>query len=379
MPTLLSNYDMHGLTLANRVAMAPMTRCRAQIRGLPTALTAEYYVQRASAGLIVTEATNVSSGSASFENAPGIYTNEQVEAWREVVKQVHAAGGRMFLQLWHGGRVGSYALLNGQAPVSPSGLNDDLEQLQVWGLLQNGIYTKIHATASRAMTTEEVQACTDDYRRAASNARDAGFDGVEIHAANGYLPHQFLSSTTNTREDQYGGSVESRARFLREIVEKVGSVMPLDRVGVRISPFAAYNNVRDGNVRETYAYVGRMLNEFRVAYIHAADTNGWAGKPDLPEIIEIVRSVYAGTLMVNGGISPAQAETLIADGTADLVAFARSYIANPDLVERIANDVPLAKPLSIGWYGGDQTGYTDYPAHEAAHAPALSSREIATR
>jgi len=361
MSPLLSTHDLHGLHLPNRVVMAPMTRSRAPLRGRPTEMMAQYYAQRASAGLIITEATNVSSASAAFELTPGIISAEQIAGWRNITNQVHAAGGRIFMQLWHGGRVGSFALLNGEAPLSPSGLNDDLEQLQVWAQLQNGQYTKIHATPSRAMSTEEVKLAIAEFKQGAVNAIEAGFDGVEVHAANGYLPHQFLSSTTNTRDDRYGGSLANRANFLRDILTEIGSVVSLARVGVRISPYAHYNNVRDAYPDGTYDYVGAMLDEFGIAYLHAADTNGWSGAPDLPRIIERMRKVFSGTLMLNGGISIEQADALIHEGEADLVAFARAYIANPDLVERIAIHAPLAKPKSVGWYGGDHTGYIDYP------------------
>ena len=280
--------------------------------------------------------------------------------------QVHAAGGRIFMQLWHGGRVSSFALLGGEAPLSPSGVNDDLEQLQVWAQLQNGQYTKIHATPSRAMSLDEVKLTIDAFKQGAVNAIAAGFDGVEVHAANGYLPHQFLSSTTNTRDDRYGGSIANRANFLRDILTEIGSVVSLDRVGVRVSPYAHYNNVRDADPDGTYDYVGKMLGEFGVAYLHAADTNGWSGAPDLPRIIERMRRAFPGTLMLNGGIAIDQADALIRDGHADLVAFARAYIANPDLVERIATHAPLASPKAVGWYGGDHTGYIDYPFDSSA-------------
>ncbi|PCE33455.1 alkene reductase [Burkholderia ubonensis] len=368
MSSLLSDYDLRGLALPNRVVMGPMTRSRAPLRGQPTALMAQYYAQRASAGLIVSEATNVSPASASFELTPGLVSDEQVAGWKPITAAVHAHGGRIFAQLWHGGRVGSMTLLGGQAPLSPSGVNDDLERLQVWAQLSNGYYTKIHATPSHAMTTAEVAETVGEFRRGAANAMAAGFDGVEIHAANGYLPHQFLSSTLNRRDDRYGGSLANRARFLEEIVDAVGDVMPLNRVGVRISPYAHYNNVRDADPDATYAYVGRLLDEAGVAYLHAADTNGWSGEPDLPRIVANARATFSGTLIVNGGIAPDAAHALIAAGDADLVAFARAYIANPDLVERIASGTPLAVPHSAGWYGGDHAGYVDYARHDAAGA-----------
>ncbi|MBN3779240.1 alkene reductase [Burkholderia sp. Ac-20345] len=364
MSSLLGGYDLHGLALANRIVMGPMTRSRAPHRGIPTDAMAQYYAQRASAGLIVSEATNVSRMSASFELTPGLVTDEQVAGWKPVTQAVHAQGGHIFAQLWHGGRVGSMTLLDGQAPLSPSGVNDDLEQLQVWAQLQNGYYTKIHATPSRAMTAVDVAWAVDDFRRAAAHAMSAGFDGVEIHAANGYLPHQFLSSTLNRRDDRYGGTVANRARFLAEIIDAIGGVMPLNRVGVRVSPYAKYNNVRDADPDATYAYVARMLTEAGVAYLHAADTNGWSGEPDLPRIIANLRRQFGGTLMLNGGISPEAANALIAAGDADLVAFARAYIANPDLVERVATGAPLASAKPVGWYGGDRAGYLDYARHD---------------
>ncbi|MCY0852617.1 alkene reductase [Cupriavidus sp. D39] len=365
MSSLLSPHQMYDLALPNRVVMAPMTRCRAKVSGIPNPLMTEYYEQRATAGLIITEATNVSAMSAAFELAPGIYTSEQAEGWHTIVNRVHAAGGRIYMQLWHGGRVSSLTLLDGQAPLSPSGVNDDLEHLQVWAQLQNGHYTKIHATPSRAMTVNEIHEAVACFKLGAKRARAAGFDGVEIHAANGYLPHQFLSPVINTRGDDYGGSVENRARFLQEILAQVSDVMPMNNVGVRISPFALYNNVRDPDPTTTYRFVARMLQDFGVAYIHAADTNGWLGKPDLTQIIEIVRSGFEGTLMVNGGISTEQGETLITNGIVDLVAFARAYIANPDLVDRIAHREPQSSARPFGWYGGDAAGYTDYPTYAA--------------
>jgi 2,4-dienoyl-CoA reductase-like NADH-dependent reductase (Old Yellow Enzyme family) len=364
--SLLNSYDLNGLSLPNRVVMAPMTRSRAPVRGLPTEMMAQYYAQRASAGLIITEATNVSPASAAFELTPGIMTPEQIDGWRIVTSRVHAAGGRIFMQLWHSGRVSSFALLGGDVPLSPSGVNDDLEHLQVWAQLQNGHYTRIHATPSRAMSLQEVRLTIDAFRQGAVNAIAAGFDGVEVHAANGYLPHQFLSSTTNTRDDRYGGSIAKRANFLRDVLTEIGAAVPLAKVGVRVSPYAHYNNVRDTDPDGTYDYVGAMLSEFGVAYVHAADTNGWSGAPDLPRIIERTRKVFDGTLMVNGGIATDRADALIRAGDADLVAFGRAYIANPDLVARIATATPLEAPRSAGWYGGDEAGYIDYPVGSSA-------------
>ncbi|SAL05317.1 NADH-flavin oxidoreductase/NADH oxidase [Caballeronia calidae] len=368
MTTLFDPINLGDLKLANRIVMAPLTRARAGENDVPTDLMSRYYVQRASAGLIISEAINITRRSQSFERSPGLYSDEQTGAWREVVSKVHEAGGRIVAQLWHTGRASSLALLNGEAPVSPSGINDDLHTLQVWGQMRNGVYTKIHATPSRALTGEEVRDAVQEYRKGAENARAAGFDGVEIHAANGYLIHQFLSPTTNRRTDAYGGSIENRTRFLREIIEQVAEVFPIDRIGVRISPFADYNNVRDPNPVETYKYVAAILQELGVGYLHVADTNGWFDRPDLPELLKIVRPTYAGTLIVNGGIDGEKAARLVKDGQTDLVAFGRAFIANPDLVNRLEKGFPVSMPTPTDWYGGAEQGYTDFPEYAAEAA-----------
>jgi N-ethylmaleimide reductase len=362
MNSLLQPIRIGDLSFNNRIAMAPVTRARAGEGGVPVALNADYYAQRATAGLIITEATNVSQNSAAFELAPGIYNDAQVAGWRRVTEQVHAAGGRMFMQLWHSGRVSSYALLQGREPLSPSGYNDDLGLLQVYGALRNGYYTRIYASPSRAMSNDEVYAAVAEFRAGAGNARRAGLDGVEIHAANGYLPQQFLSPLVNRRTDEFGGSVENRARFLRLVIEAVLEVFPAGRIGVRISPYAAYNNATDPDVAETYTYVVRMLEEYGVGYIHGADTNAWGGVPDMPKILDLVRSNYSGTLIANAGLTPEAAHWLVAEGKADMVAFGRQYVANPDLVARIAAGGPYNMPDPYSFYGGTERGYTDYPA-----------------
>ncbi|WP_321960601.1 alkene reductase [Paraburkholderia sp. J7] len=368
MPTLFDSFNLGDLKLPNRIVMAPLTRSRAGENDVPTDLMSRYYVQRASAGLIISEAINITRRSQSFERSPGLYSEAQTAGWRKVVSDVHAAGGRIVAQLWHTGRASSFALLNGEAPVSPSGVNDDLHTLHVWGQLRNGAYTKLHATPSRALTTEEVREAVMEYRKGAENALAAGFDGLEVHAANGYLIHQFLSPTTNQRTDEYGGSLENRTRFLREIIEQVAEVMPLGRIGVRISPFADYNNVRDPNPVETYRYVAAMLEELGVGYLHVADTNGWFDRPDLPELLEIVRPAYTGSLIVNGGIDGEKAEKLVGEGHADLVAFGRAFIANPDLVHRLEKRLPVSMPTPAEWYGGSEKGYTDFPVYSAEAA-----------
>lgn len=362
MTSLLHTITLGDLTLNNRIAMAPLTRARSGGDGVPTPANAVYYGQRATAGLIVSEATNVSTDSAAFELAPGIHSAAQVAGWRRVADTVHGQGGKIFMQLWHSGRVSSYALLDGKAPLSPSGLNDDLGALQVYAALRNGVYTRIAASPSRAMTTEDIRKVVREFRTGAEGALAAGIDGVELHAANGYLIQQFLSSEVNRRDDAYGGSVENRARLLREIIASLLEVMPASRIGVRLSPFARYNNALDAETEATYAYVARMLDDFGIAYIHAADTNAWGGEAQLAQILSVLRPHFGGAIIANAGLTPAAATALVAGGQADMVAFGRQYVANPDLVARIAQDGPYNEPDAFTFYGGDERGYTDYPA-----------------
>ena len=361
-PTLNDPVRIGGLDLPNRIIMAPLTRARAGSAGVPGPLNVEYYVQRASAGMIIAEATNVSPLSNAFEGAPGIWRPDQVEGWRSVVDGVHAGGGRILLQLWHGGRVGAKGVLDGREPVSPSATNDDLDALEVWAELANGHYVKIKATPSRALSTGEVEAIVEDFRTGAANAKDAGFDGVEIHAANGYLPHQFLSSSTNRRTDRYGGSVENRMRFLADIVDAAISAFPPDRVGVRLSPYAPYNHALDDDPPSTYGHAAAVLQGKGIGYVHLADTAAFAtGKPALPQILHDVKPHFRGSVIVNGGISPADAAALVADGSAEAVAFGRLFIANPDLPERILSNASLNDFAYDTAYGGGAKGYTDYP------------------
>jgi len=362
MPTLFTPVRLGDLAFDNRIAMAPVTRARTGRDGVPGRLAATYYAQRASAGLIVTEATNVSPYSAAFELAPGIFTEAQVAGWKAVTEAVHAAGGTMFMQLWHSGRVSSYALLQGAAPLSPSGVNDDLEKLQVYAALENGQYTRIAASPSRAMRITEIHAAIEEFRVAAKHAARAGLDGIEIHAANGYLPQQFLSQHVNRRTDEFGGSMANRARFLRLVIEAVLETFPAHRVGVRISPYAQYNNAPNTDAGATYRYVAAMLQQFGIGYVHVADTNAWGGAPDMHKLVPLVRAHYQGVLVANGGLAPDEAQRMVADGRADMVAFGRQFIANPDLPARIAAGGPYNEPDMFTFYGGAARGYTDYPA-----------------
>jgi 2,4-dienoyl-CoA reductase-like NADH-dependent reductase (Old Yellow Enzyme family) len=253
-------------------------------------------------------------------------------------------------------------LLDGRAPLAPSAVNDDLHLLQAYAALDNGFYTRIAASPARAMTVQEIHAAVDAFRIAARNAMAAGIDGIELHAGNGYLPHQFLSPHTNRRDDLFGGSLVNRARFLDLVLKAVLDEVPAGRVGVRLSPFAAYNNAPDPHTEETYAYVARMLGAAGVAYIHAADSNAWAGAPDMDRILAVLRPNFDGAIVANGGLDPASADALIASGMADMASFGRSFIANPDLVERIRRGGPYNAPDPFTFYGGGARGYLDYDA-----------------
>jgi len=370
MTTLFDSFRVGDLDVPSRIVMAPLTRCRAGEGDVPVAMNAEYYRQRAGAGFIITEATDISPNSKAFEHAPGIWTQQQVAGWRPVTKAVREAGGRIFLQLWHCGRIGSSAILGGKEPLSPSGVNDDLGMLQVYGQMANGAYAQIAATPSRAMTKDEIRSTVEEYRVAARNVVDAGFDGMELHVANGYLLHQFLSPTTNTRTDEYGGSPQNRVRIVREVLEAIRSVVPMSKVGVRVSPTAGYNNTRDPNPTETYAEASKVFQEFGVAYVHICDINAWAGQPDLPKLLDMVKPYYKGPIIANAGITPEAAAELVSSGKVDAVAFGRMFLANPDLPERIRRKGPYNDLRYVGLYGGDATGYTDYPALETTPIPA---------
>jgi N-ethylmaleimide reductase len=368
MASLFDTIRLGDLSLPNRIAMAPVTRARSGRDGVPTAQNAAYYAQRAAAGLIVSEATNVSPDSAAFELAPGLFTPAQTEGWRHVMAQVHVAGGTLFAQLWHSGRISSWALLDGRDPLAPSAVNDDLDLVQAYGALANGAYTRVAASPARAMTLTDIRQAIDEYRIAARNAVRAGIDGVEIHAGNGYLPHQFLSPHTNRRDDLFGGSLVNRTRFLDLVLRAVLEEIPASRVGVRISPFASYNNAPDPQAADTYAYLARMFSAGGLAYIHAADTNAWGGTPDMARILDVLRPNFRGTIIANGGLDAESASTLVASGQADMVSFGRAFIANPDLVARIGQGGPYNSPDPTRFYGGGEKGYLDYPTLAAAAA-----------
>lgn len=363
-PALLSQFDLQGLPLKNRIVMAPLTRARAGTERVPNALMAEYYAQRATAGLIITEATTISKQANGWLNSPGIYTDEQADAWKKVVQAVHAKGTPIFLQLWHTGRSSHSSLQeNGQLPVAPSAIKINADGIHT----PNG---KQPHEVPRALETEEVPLVVEDYRKAAERALAAGFDGVEIHAANGYLIDEFLQSKTNQRSDRYGGSIENRYRFLKEIVESISTVWEPNRIGVRLSPNGNYNDMGSPDYRETFLYVAQHLNEYNLAYLHVVDGLGF-GFHELGEPMTLAefRLVFTSPLIGNCGYSQETAEAAIRDSHADLIAFGRPFISNPDLVERFANGWSLNPPADIQvWYSFDEEGYTDFPTYQQASA-----------
>ena len=361
-PALLSPFDLGGLPLKNRVVMAPMTRARAGVERMPNALMAEYYAQRAAAGLIITEATVISKQANGWQNTPGIYSDEQAEAWKQIVDAVHAKGTPIVLQLWHCGRASHTSFQeNGQLPVAPSALKLNAEYIHT------PIGKQPYETP-RALETEEIPLIVEDYRQAAVRAKTAGFDGVEIHAANGYLIDEFLQSKTNQRTDIYGGSLENRYRFLKEVAESVLTVWSANRVGVRFSPNGSFNDMGSPDFRETFLYAAKQLNAYGLAYLHLLDGLAF-GFHELGEPITLAefRSVFAGPLMGNCGYEQSTAETAIKEGNADLIAFGRPFISNPDLVDRFANGWPLNPPADLKiWYSFDKEGYTDFPTYQSS-------------
>ncbi len=357
-PHLLSTFDLRGLALRNRVVMAPLTRARAGRERVPNDLMVEYYTQRASAGLIITEATTISEQGIGWIDSPGIYNDAQESGWKKIVAALHARGTPVFLQLWHCGRASHSAFHNGQPAVSASAIKINGDYIHT----PQG---KLPYEAPRALATAEVAAVVEDYRRAAARAKAAGFEGVEIHAANGYLIDQFLQSKTNQRTDHYGGSVENRCRFLMEIIAATLTVWPANRVGVRLSPNGNFNDMGAPDFRETFTYAARQLNALGLAFLHVVDGLAFGfHESGQPMTLAEFRAVFSGPLIGNCGYTQDTAEAAIASGAADLIAFGRPYLSNPDLVERFANGWELNPPADVKvWSAPDARGYTDFPFH----------------
>lgn len=356
MTDLFTPLRLGRIDMPNRIVMAPLTRNRAAEGNIPHALNAKYYEQRATAGLIISEATQISPTAQGYPATPGIHSPEQVAGWKLVTSAIHAKGGRIVLQLWHVGRISHPSLLpNNVLPVAPSAIKPDGMAFTMEGMQP--------FVTPRALATEEIAGIVEDYRKAAQNALEAGFDGVEIHAANGYLIDQFLRDGSNHREDQYGGSIPNRSRFLLEVVTAVCQVWSADRVGVRISPVNPFNDMRDSNPQALFNHVAEVLNPFGLAYLHVMEIGTHVDETPPSFNFDELRRAYKGVYMANGGYSKATANAAIAGGRADCVAFGVPYLANPDLVERFAKDAPLNAADQNTFYGGDERGYTDYPVH----------------
>ncbi|UJB63451.1 alkene reductase [Acidovorax sp. YS12] len=345
---LFSPAKVGALTLKNHMVMSPLTRSRAGAGDAPTALVAEYYRQRATAGLIITEASQVSAQGKGYPRTPGIFTDAQIAGWKLVTDAVHAEGGLIFLQIWHTGRLSHRAVQpSGVLPVAPSAIRADGEIFTPEGLKT--------LEAPRALDILEIPGIVADFRKAAENAKLAGFDGVEIHAANGYLIDQFLRDGTNTRTDTYGGSVENRTRFLKEVVEAVIPVFGADRTGIRLSPIFDGFSMSDSNPQETFGYVVQMLSQYGLAYLHVLQYG--AGEFDFVEL----KRRFGGTYIANGGYNSERAAQAIRSGDADLISFGAAFLANPDLVERFKQGAPLNEADKATFYQGEGRGYIDYP------------------
>ncbi|HVJ44195.1 MAG TPA: alkene reductase [Dongiaceae bacterium] len=352
---LFAPTSIGAIEVSNRIAMAPLTRSRAGMDGVHTPLAIDYYRQRASAGLIITEATNISRQGRGYAYTPGIYTEVQADVWRAVTDAVHADGGKIVVQLWHVGRVSHASLQeNGAAPVAASAIRAG-----------GTVYTLAGNEAPsmpRALETDEIPGLIEDYRHAARLAKAAGFDGVEVHAANGYLLDQFLRDSTNHRTDAYGGSVENRARFPLEVVKAVAEIWGADRVGVRISPLstAIGDTPLDSDPQATYGYFAQQLGQLGLAYLHAVEGQLREANAASALDFKALHKAFGGSYIANNGYDRSMAMAAIASGHADMISFGRAFIGNPDLVARLRRDAPLFEAPSVAYYGGGAEGYTDF-------------------
>ena len=351
---LLNPIKIGALTLNNRTIMAPLTRARSNAAHQPNEMMAEYYAQRASAGLLITECTMIMENTSSFATEPGIYTQEQVEGWKLTTDAVHKAGGKIFMQIWHAGRAAHPDLNNGEQPVSASAVAIDAETHT-----QNG---KVPYTTPRALTDDEIPSIVAAFKQAAEHAIAAGFDGVEVHGANGYLIDQFLRDGANQRSAPYGGSMENRARLLFEVLTAVSDAIGSERVGVRFSPLNSFNSMKDSDPVGLVSYLGDELNKFDLAYVHLMRADFFGQQQ--ADVVTPMREHYKGNLIVNMGYTAEEAEQAIVDGKADAVAFGTGFLATPDLPERIAQGIEWNTPDQDTFYSPGPNGYTDYPTLE---------------
>jgi len=365
---LFTPFTLGAISLPNRLVMAPMTRSRADNPGhVPTDMHVEYYVQRATAGLIVTEGSQVSEQGVGYINTPGIYSDEQVAGWKKVTDAVHADGGRIYVQLWHVGRVSHPFFHNGELPVAPSAIKPEGAKAFTGKGMEE-------VPTPRALDLSEIPGVVDQFRQAARNAKAAGFDGAEIHGANGYLLDQFLQDGSNQRTDEYGGSLENRSRFVLEVVQAVVDELGADRVGIRFSPQGSAS-IQDSDPVATFSYVTEQLNKFNLAYLHVIEARPGhsMARPDQPAVAAHLRKIFNGAFILNGGYTQETAEKALANNEADLIAFGVPYIANPDLAERFEQGAALNNPDPSTFYVPGEKGYTDYPSLAEA---AQSAQDI---
>jgi len=360
--TLFEPYTLCSLTLSNRIVMAPLTRNRAGQGFVAGDLAAEYFGQRASAGLLISEATQISRQGQGYQDTPGIYSQAQIEGWRKVTTAVHAKGGRIFLQLWHVGRVSHVDLQeNGATPVAPSAI-----RARTKTFVNNAF---VDVSEPRALEPDELPRIVNDFRQAAANAIAADFDGVEIHGANGYLPDQFARDGANVRTDAYGGSVENRARLMLEVTAAVVEEIGAERTGIRISPVSPANGVSSSDPQTHFDYIVDQLDALGIVYIHVVEGATGGPRDVAPFDFGSLRRRFTNTSIANNGYDLELAASRLAEGKADLFAFGRPFIANPDLVERLKTRAPLAELNPATLYGGGSAGYTDYPAIAASSRP----------
>jgi N-ethylmaleimide reductase len=378
-PSLLfTRTAVAGREVPHRIVMAPMTRARSTQPGdVPNAMNARYYAQRATAALIVTEATQISPQGKGYSFTPGIYSPDQVAGWGLVTKAVHAAGGRIFLQLWHVGRMSHPDFHNGELPVAPSA---EPFEGKIWKVdPTTGVGAMVDCPTPRALTRNEIREVIADFRRGARNAIDAGFDGVEIHGANGYLIDQFLRTTSNTRTDEYGGSRENRLRFLKEVIDAVAGEVGADRTAIRLAPFLTARGMACPDILPTILEATEFLQLRGIAYLHLVEAD-WDDAPQFTEAFrQAIRARFTRPIIVAGNYDAARAEWILSKGYADLVAFGRPFVANPDLPFRLAKGLPLAAFDGNTLFGGDKRGYSDYPSWgDISRAEAALEMEVAS-
>lgn len=357
--TLFQPITLANIKLSNRIVMPPMTRSRASKGDTANEMMATYYAQRSSAGLIIAEGTQISETGKGYAWTPGIYTKQQIAGWSKVTAAVHKKNGVIFAQLWHVGRVTHPDNINGKQPISSSAIK--AENVKVF--VDNGTDKPgfVDVVKPREICSTEIQAVIEEYRQAALNAVEAGFDGIELHAANGYLINQFIDSESNSRSDNYGGSLENRLRFLDQVIATVCKAIGENKVGVRLAPLTTLNGTVDANPQETYTTAAKLLNKHNIAYLHIAEAD-WDDAPEMPVTFKkALRDNFQGTLIYAGKYNAQRAAQVIEDGLADMIAFGRPFIANPDLVERIQHNHPWANHNADTLFGGDEKGLTDYP------------------